>query len=187
MIEWVYRAAQQADATEVVVATDDQRIVDVVEGFGGNACMTDNSHRSGTDRILEVTRSLNWDKDCIVVNLQGDEPLMPAVNITQVAANLAAKECAMATLHKEIDESQAQDPNLVKLVHDHQGHAFALYDSTLRVPLLVRPPRGAGGRRHRSEMRRRLVAEDTEVLLAVDEDALARRRAHAAIGQCRRN
>ncbi len=132
MIEWVYRAAQQADATEVVVATDDQRIVDVVEGFGGEACMTDNSHRSGTDRILEVTRSLNWDKDCIVVNLQGDEPLMPAVNITQVAANLAAKECAMATLHKEIDASQAQDPNLVKLVHDHQSRA--LYFSRSVIP-----------------------------------------------------
>ena len=83
MIEWVYRAAQQANATEVVVATDDQRIIDVVESFGGRACMTDSSHRSGTDRILEVTRKLNWSKDSIVVNLQGDEPLMPAVNITR--------------------------------------------------------------------------------------------------------
>ena len=56
MIEWVYRAAQQADASEIVVATDDQRICDEVESFGGQACMTSNSHRSGTDRILEVTQ-----------------------------------------------------------------------------------------------------------------------------------
>lgn len=132
MIEWVYRAAQQANATEVIVATDDQRIIDVVEGFGGRACMTDSSHRSGTDRILEVTRTLNWSKDSIVVNLQGDEPLMPAVNITQVAANLASRECSMATLHKEIDAIDAQDPNLVKLVHDHQGQA--LYFSRSVIP-----------------------------------------------------
>jgi 3-deoxy-manno-octulosonate cytidylyltransferase (CMP-KDO synthetase) len=132
MIEWVYRAAQQANATEVVVATDDQRIIDVVEGFGGRACMTDSSHRSGTDRILEVTRKLNWSKDSIVVNLQGDEPLMPAVNITQVAANLASRECSMATLHKEIDAIEAEDPNQVKLVPDHEGHA--LYFSRSVIP-----------------------------------------------------
>jgi 3-deoxy-manno-octulosonate cytidylyltransferase (CMP-KDO synthetase) len=132
MIEWVYRAAQQASATEVVVATDDQRIIDVVEGFGGQACMTDGSHRSGTDRILEVTRKLNWSKDSIVVNLQGDEPLMPTVNIIQVAANLASRECSMATLHKEIDAIEAQDPNQVKLVHDHEGRA--LYFSRSVIP-----------------------------------------------------
>ena len=132
MIEWVYRAAQQASATEVVVATDDQRIIDAVEGFGGQACMTDSSHHSGTDRILEVTRKLNWSKDSIVVNLQGDEPLMPAVNITQVAANLASRECSMATLHKEIDALEAEDPNQVKLVHDHEGHA--LYFSRSVIP-----------------------------------------------------
>lgn len=132
MIEWVYRAAQQANASEVVVATDDQRIIDVVEGFGGCACLTDSSHRSGTDRILEVTRKLNWSKDSIVVNLQGDEPLMPAVNISQVAMNLASRECSMATLHKEIDAIEAQDPNQVKLVLDQQGHA--LYFSRSVIP-----------------------------------------------------
>ena len=97
MIEWVYATAQQASPTEVVVATDDQRIVDVVEGIGGRACMTDSAHRSGTDRILEVTRKLGWAADSIVVNLQGDEPLMPAVNLIQVAENLASNDCAMTT------------------------------------------------------------------------------------------
>ena len=113
MIEWVYRAAQQSDASEIVVATDDQRIADVVEGFGGQACMTANSHRSGTDRILEVAQQLQWHSDCIIVNLQGDEPLMPAVNINQVADNLASSDCAMATLHKKIDASAARDPRTV--------------------------------------------------------------------------
>ena len=132
MIEWVYRAAQQAGAVEIVVATDDQRIVDAVEGFGGRACMTASSHRSGTDRILEVARSLGWSDDSVVVNLQGDEPLMPAANIVQVAGNLVASDCDMATLHKLIDAHHAQDPHLVKLVHDRHGHA--LYFSRARIP-----------------------------------------------------
>lgn len=132
MIEWVYQAAQQTDASEIVVATDDQRIFDQVEGFGGQACMTANSHRSGTDRILEVAKIRQWSKDSIVVNLQGDEPLMPAVNITQVAENIAARDCSMATLHKLIDADQARDPDQVKLVHDQFG--LALYFSRSPVP-----------------------------------------------------
>jgi 3-deoxy-manno-octulosonate cytidylyltransferase (CMP-KDO synthetase) len=132
MIEWVYRAAQRAEASEIVVATDDQRIYDEVETFGGRACMTASSHRSGTDRILEVTQLLGWSDDSIVVNLQGDEPLMPAVNLVQVAVNLVASNCDMATLHKEIDAAHAADPNLVKLVHDHRGRA--LYFSRSLIP-----------------------------------------------------
>ena len=132
MIEWVYRAAQQAQASEIVVATDDQRICAAVEGFAGHACMTSNSHHSGTDRILEVARRLGWSADSIVVNLQGDEPLMPAANLMQVAANLVASGCDMATLHKVIDSEHAQDPSQVKLVHDHRGHA--LYFSRSVIP-----------------------------------------------------
>ncbi len=132
MIEWVYRAAMQAGSREVVVATDDDRILEVVEGFGGRCCLTSDSHRSGTDRIVEVVQSLQWDSETIVVNLQGDEPLMPAVNIAQVAANLAAGDYQMATLHKIIDAEQARDPNLVKLVHDNDG--AALYFSRSPIP-----------------------------------------------------
>ena len=132
MIEWVYHAAQRANAAEVVVATDDQRIFDLVEGFGGNACMTANSHRSGTDRILEVAKLRQWGQDSIVVNLQGDEPLMPTANINQVAEILATADCSMATLHKVIDPARAQDPNLVKLVHDQSGRA--LYFSRALIP-----------------------------------------------------
>lgn len=132
MIEWVYQAAQQTEASAIVVATDDERIVAAVESFGGRACITGDHHRSGTDRILEVAQLLQWEPDCIVVNLQGDEPLMPAVNINQVAHNLEIHDCAIATLHKMIDAEQARDPNLVKLVHDHRGRA--LYFSRSVIP-----------------------------------------------------
>lgn len=132
MIEWVYRAAERADAVEIVVATDDERIVDEVERFGGQACMTSDAHRSGTDRILEVARRLDWSDESIVVNLQGDEPMMPAVNIDQVAANLVSSGCEIATLHKEIDSEHARDPNQVKLVHDYRGRA--LYFSRALLP-----------------------------------------------------
>ena len=132
MIEWVYLAAMEAEATEVVVATDDRRIVDTVTAFGGSACLTDSAHRSGTDRILEVTQKLGWSEDSIVVNLQGDEPLMPATNIAQVAQNLASHDCAMTTLHKRIDSAAARDPDQVKLVRDRSG--YALYFSRSVIP-----------------------------------------------------
>ena len=132
MIEWVYRAAQQAGAAEVVVATDDERIGKEVESFGGQACMTSSEHRSGTDRILEVARRLGWSDDSVVVNLQGDEPMMPAANLVQVATNLVNSGCEMATLHKEVDAKHAADPNLVKVVRDRNGHA--LYFSRSPIP-----------------------------------------------------
>ena len=132
MIEWVYRAARESNAREVIVATDDARIADRVTGFGGQACLTDGAHRSGTDRILEVVRKLGWNADSIVVNLQGDEPLMPAANLVQVAENLAARDCAMATLCKPIGAGAAADPDLVKVVRGDDG--MALYFSRAAIP-----------------------------------------------------
>jgi len=131
MIEWVYRAAGRSQAGEVVVATDDARIAETVEAFGGRACLTDAAHRSGTDRILEAVRKLGWDDDAVVVNLQGDEPLMPPANIDQVAGNLVNHDCAMATLYKPIDAAAARNPNLVKLVHDAGGRALYFSRSTI--------------------------------------------------------
>ncbi len=132
MIERVCAAAAGAGAREVVVATDDERIVDCVEAFGGVACLTDSAHHSGTDRILEVAQTLGWADDDIVVNLQGDEPLMPPANMVQVAELLARGDCEIATLHKAISADAAQDPNLVKLVHDADGRA--LYFSRAPIP-----------------------------------------------------
>ena len=121
MIQWVYEAAIRSEAQSVVVATDDHRIADCVIDFGGDVCMTSDQHQTGSDRLVEVARTRAWGDELIVVNLQGDEPLMPAINMTQVAANLAQSNCNMATLHKIIDRAQALDPNQVKLVHDSRG------------------------------------------------------------------
>lgn len=132
MIQWVYEAAKQSHALEVIVATDDQRIFDAVEGFGGQVCFTSDQHQTGSDRILEVSGIKQWSDDAIIVNLQGDEPLMPAVNLNQVADILAGSDCEMSTLYKAIDKEAALNPNQVKLVTDCDGHA--LYFSRSMIP-----------------------------------------------------
>lgn len=132
MIQWVYEAAAGSDAKQVIVATDDERISSCVRGFGGKVCMTSDRHQTGSDRLVEVAQKFSWDDDTIVVNLQGDEPLMPASNMTQVAQNLQSSDCDMATLHKIIDTERAQNANQVKLVHDYQGRV--LYFSRSPIP-----------------------------------------------------
>lgn len=132
MIQWVYESASKSQALEVVVATDDQRIFDAVEQFGGQVCFTSHQHRTGSDRILEVSGMKQWSEETIIVNLQGDEPLMPAVNLNQVAEILAGSECEMSTLYKTIDKEEALNPNQVKLVTDCDGHA--LYFSRSIIP-----------------------------------------------------
>jgi 3-deoxy-manno-octulosonate cytidylyltransferase (CMP-KDO synthetase) len=132
MIEWVYRAAVDSDARQVIVATDDKRIEQAVREFGGECVMTRADHQTGSDRIVEACELMGWNDDMIIVNLQGDEPLMPAANLSQVARNLAQSGCEMATLHKTISATQAEDPNLVKLVADQAGRA--LYFSRAPIP-----------------------------------------------------
>ena len=132
MIEWVYQAAMASRAEQVIVATDDDRIKQVVEAFGGECCKTRSDHETGTDRIVEVTELMGWSDDTVIVNLQGDEPLMPAENLTQVALNLVNSGFEMSTLHKNIESQSATDPNLVKLVCDLNGRA--LYFSRSPIP-----------------------------------------------------
>ncbi len=132
MIQWVCEAAGRSDAERVIVATDDTRILDAVSAFGGEGRMTRSDHPSGTDRLLEVAEQLGWDDQHIVVNLQGDEPLMDARNLTQVARNLVLSGCDMATLFVDIDAAEAADPNRVKLVCDAAGRA--LYFSRSPIP-----------------------------------------------------
>ncbi|MFP5441615.1 MAG: 3-deoxy-manno-octulosonate cytidylyltransferase [Gammaproteobacteria bacterium] len=134
MIEHVYRQAQRSRAREVVVATDDQRVADAVQAFGGTVCMTAATHPSGTDRIEEVARKMGYGADDIVVNVQGDEPLIPPQNIDQVAANLAANaRCSAATLCEEISSpADVFNPNIVKLVAAASGEA--LYFSRAVIP-----------------------------------------------------
>ena len=134
MIQHVYERACESGAQDVVVATDDVRIQDAVKGFSGQVCMTSAEHASGTDRIAEVAHTLGWPADTVVVNLQGDEPLMPPELLAQVAQALIAHGNAdMATLAVPLAQpDQLFDPNVVKVVVDCDG--YALYFSRATIP-----------------------------------------------------
>ncbi|WP_105903429.1 3-deoxy-manno-octulosonate cytidylyltransferase [Vibrio gangliei] len=133
MVQWVHEQAIQAGAERVIVATDDARIEAVVKGFGGEVCMTSPDHQSGTERLAEVVEKMGIADDHIIVNVQGDEPLIPPSIIKQVADNLANSTAPMATLGVNIDEPQEVfNPNAVKVVTDEQG--YALYFSRASIP-----------------------------------------------------
>lgn len=134
MIVHVCQRALEADAEQVVVATDDQRIFDAVGALGLQAVMTDGNHQSGTERIAEVARILGWRDEDIVVNLQGDEPLIPPAYIRDAAQALAGQTRAgIATLAAKIaDADEIFNPNAVKVVLDKAG--YALYFSRAPIP-----------------------------------------------------
>ena len=126
MVQHVWEQAKKSSAARVVVATDDARIFEVCQGFGAEVLMTDAAHNSGTDRLAEVATQLGLASDAIVVNVQGDEPLIPPSIIDQVAANLAANpQAGIATLAEPIEDVQALfNPNVVKVVSDKSGLAL---------------------------------------------------------------
>jgi len=134
MIEWVYRQTILSGASEVIVATDDERIAAVCRGFGARVELTSAEHASGTDRIAEVARRNAWDEQQIVVNVQGDEPLISPVCIAQTARLLGWRsQAAMATLTTPLtSEAEFRDPNFVKVVTDKDG--WALYFSRAPIP-----------------------------------------------------
>ncbi len=134
MIQHVYERALESAATDAIIATDDQRIYDAAVGFGARVCMTSSDHSSGTDRIAEVVAHMGWPNEDLVVNLQGDEPLMPPQLLDQVAHSLVDHlEAVMSTLAVRLEnEAQVFDPNIVKLVTDH--HGMALYFSRAPIP-----------------------------------------------------
>lgn len=133
MIERVWRQATLSAATRVIVATDDARIGDAVTAFGGEVVMTRSDHESGTDRLQEVVANLGLCDDGVVVNVQGDEPLIPPAVIDQVAGNLTRTGTGVATLSEPIDNAaHFFDPNLVKVVTDAEGRA--LYFSRAPIP-----------------------------------------------------
>jgi 3-deoxy-manno-octulosonate cytidylyltransferase (CMP-KDO synthetase) len=134
VIEHVFARAAQTGAEQIVVATDDARIADVAQGFGAAVRMTRSDHASGTDRLVEVVDCLDLPADAVVVNLQGDEPLMPPALIEQVAGLLSASpKAAMATLCTSLrDVDKWHDPHVVKVVTDHSGRA--LYFSRAPIP-----------------------------------------------------
>ena len=136
LIEHVHARASAAGAREVIVATDDERIAAACRGFGAEVELTDARHASGTDRLAEVARLRGWAGSEIVVNVQGDEPLLAPANIAQAAALLAADpEAAIATLATPIRErAELADPDVVKVVADLHGRA--LYFSRAPIPHL---------------------------------------------------
>ena len=134
MIERVYIAAKRSLAAQVIVATDDQRIFDAVKNFGGEALMTSANHQSGTDRLQEVAVQLDLAPDSIVVNVQGDEPLIPAEVINQVAKNMSQNlQASAATLCEPITTvAELISPDNVKVVTDTSK--MALYFSRSAIP-----------------------------------------------------
>ena len=132
LIEHVYRRVQAAESVEtILVATDDSRIMEAVKRFGGNVIMTRIDHQSGTDRLAEAAASLP--PDALVVNVQGDEPLIEPEVIDRAVSAARLQDADMITLMTRLDNrGSIEDPNRVKVVVDRQG--FALYFSRSPVP-----------------------------------------------------
>lgn len=126
MIEHVWRQALRSSASRVLVATDDARIEAACRSFGAQVLMTRTDHPSGTDRLAEVAKQLGLAEDALVVNVQGDEPLIPPEVIDQVAHNLAANpQAGIATLAEPIsDVATLFNPNTVKVLSDLNGLAL---------------------------------------------------------------
>ena len=134
LLQWVWEAARASAAEQVIVAADDAEVLDACRAFGADARLTAASHQSGTDRIDEIARTAGWSDDTLVVNLQGDEPLMPPALIRQAAQLLAGDAGAdIATLcHPLHAREEWLNPNVVKLVMDSLG--YALYFSRAPIP-----------------------------------------------------
>jgi 3-deoxy-manno-octulosonate cytidylyltransferase (CMP-KDO synthetase) len=135
MIQWVWERAVQAQSlTQVMVATDDQRIFETAKAFGARAVLTSSHHQSGTERVAEAAETLDAS---IIVNIQGDEPLLQPGDIDILVDAFRDESLSMATLAvRRIEKSVHQDPDVVKVVTDREG--FALYFS--RAPLPFEAP-----------------------------------------------
>lgn len=134
MIQHVFERAKESLADEVIIATDDARIEQAALGFGADVCMTRSDHPSGTDRLAEVAAIRSFDDQDIIINVQGDEPCLPAKLINQVADDLDNhKDADIASLYSQIvEEKQIFDPNVVKTVMDNDG--YAMYFSRAPIP-----------------------------------------------------
>lgn len=133
MVVHVLERARESGAERIIVATDNEEVARAVEAAGGEVCMTRADHHSGTERLAEVIEKCGFSDDTVIVNVQGDEPMIPSVIIRQVAENLANSQAGMATLAVPIDSAEeAFNPNAVKVVMDAQG--YALYFSRAAIP-----------------------------------------------------
>ncbi|HAI04383.1 3-deoxy-manno-octulosonate cytidylyltransferase (CMP-KDO synthetase) [Pantoea sp. AN62] len=133
MVVHVMERARESGASRVIVATDHPAVAQAVEAAGGEVCMTRADHQSGTERLAEVIEKYQFADDEIIVNVQGDEPMIPAEIVRQVANNLAGSAAGMATLAVPVtDAEEAFNPNAVKVVMDVNG--YALYFSRATIP-----------------------------------------------------
>lgn len=133
MLQHVFERGKESNASNVLIATDDARIEQAATEFGAAVCMTSAEHRSGTDRLAEVCETLGWADEQIVVNLQGDEPTMPADLINQCAGLLDDARADLATLASPLESNKDfHNPNVVKVVTDNDD--FALYFSRASIP-----------------------------------------------------
>lgn len=133
MIQHTWQQAIQAGATRVIIATDHEEIQQVAESFGAEVCFTSENHNSGTERLAEVVEKMAIADDEVIVNVQGDEPLIPPVIINQIAENLITSKANMATLAVPLQTvEELFNPNVVKTLADKNG--FALYFSRASIP-----------------------------------------------------
>lgn len=134
MIQHVYEQALASGADGVWVATDDERVANCTRRFGGQALITSKDHHTGTDRVAEAVDKLGFDPDDTVINLQGDEPLMPPTMIRQIAKDLFLNpDASIASLYEKItDETRLHDPNVIKVIMDKNG--YSLYFSRAPIP-----------------------------------------------------
>jgi len=133
MVVHVLERARESGAERIIVATDHEEVARAVEAVGGEVCMTRVDHQSGTERLAEVVEKCGLSDDTIIVNIQGDEPMIPPAIVRQVAENLAQRDVGMATLAVPIHSAEeAFNPNSVKVVTDAQG--YALYFSRATIP-----------------------------------------------------
>ena len=135
MVQWVYERVQSSEVRDLVVATDDERIADCVRGFGGRVVMTSPDHASGTDRCGEAAMSMQPDDSDVVINIQGDEPLISPREIHLLAGAFEDRSVQIATLVNPFqDEEILRNPNVVKVVKARNGNV--LYFSRLPIPYL---------------------------------------------------
>lgn len=138
LIERTYSNAILSASKRVIIATDDQKISDIAKTFGAEVCLTSDSHTSGTSRIAEAMELLGFADDEIIVNVQGDEPMLSPKVIDQVAKNLNESNMDMATLCEQIEsEDLYYDPNCVKVVYNMRGKA--MYFSRSPIPAFRNP------------------------------------------------
>lgn len=138
MIVHVLERARESGADRIIVATDHEDVARAVEAAGGEVCMTRADHQSGTERLAEVVEKCAFSDDTVIVNVQGDEPMIPATIIRQVADNLAQRQVGMATLAVPIHNAEeAFNPNAVKVVLDAEGYALYFSRATIRGIVIV--------------------------------------------------